>query len=158
MFLLTMSLRENSTVDAKYVPAEHVWRIVRKRLIEAEKKHAPTHNAKHTQQGFQVGEYSWVNSVVRQHQGRKAQRSDWLGPYQIPAKRNPQLYQIAPAPDQATILDQQWLSVDKLWPANVADGAVVWMPMDEDIDLILQRTNYSTPLSRFSTLLNKDVD
>jgi hypothetical protein len=88
----------------------------------------------------------------------KARRPDWLGPYQVSAKRNPQLYQVAPAPDQATILDQQWLSIDKLWPANVADGAVVWMLMDEDIDINLQRTNDSSPLSRYSSLLNKDVD
>jgi hypothetical protein len=52
-----MSLREDSTVDATYVPTEHVWRIVHKRLTEAVKNHAAMYNAKHTQQEFQVGEY-----------------------------------------------------------------------------------------------------
>jgi hypothetical protein len=37
-----MSLRGDSTVDGTNVPTEHVWMIVRKRLTEAGKKHAPT--------------------------------------------------------------------------------------------------------------------
>jgi hypothetical protein len=36
------AIKEDSTVDATYVSNEHVWRIARKRLTEATKKHAAT--------------------------------------------------------------------------------------------------------------------
>jgi hypothetical protein len=150
--------RSLESSDSSHEAKEHIWKTVRKKLIEAAKKHAATYDARHTQKEFQVGDYVWVRSTIRQHHGLKALRPNWLGPYQIAAKRSPQLYQISPAPDQPTILDREWLNVDKLWPAALPDEGITWMPMDEDMDPNLKRPDFSSPLSRFSNLLKNNVD
>lgn len=79
-------------------------------------------------------------------------RPNWFGFYKITEKRN-QLYQVSAAPDQATILEGEWLNVDKLWPARVDSDHVAWMSMDEVPAATSGKLTKSSLLSRFSDML-----
>jgi hypothetical protein len=70
---------EPEAYKGAYYPTEHIWRIAWERLLKASQKHESTCNVRHTQQKFEVEEYIWVTSWIRQHRGQKWKRPSWLG-------------------------------------------------------------------------------
>lgn len=138
--------------DGAVTKTEHIWCTVRRNLLKAAEKNEATYNATHTQQEFEISDYVWVTTTIRQHVGLKAMRPNWFGFYKVTEKRN-QLYQVSAAPDQATILEGEWLNVDKLWPARVDSDHVAWMSMNEVPAATSGKLTKSSLLSRFSDML-----
>lgn len=153
-----MGILDAPSTPESVPPVAHIWKTVRSKLIEATKKHGETYDARHTQREFEIGDYVWVTSNIRQHSGLKAERPSWIGPYRIKDKRSPQVYQIRAAPDQASTLDGEWMNIDKLWPAHMTNEAVPETPMEEATSTELARPDFSSPLKRFEQLLKSGAD
>lgn len=59
------------------------------------------------------------------------------------------------APQQATVLEGEWLNVDKLWPARVDSDRIARLSMDDVSALRSVKLTSSSPLKRFSELFEK---
>lgn len=59
------------------------------------------------------------------------------------------------APQQATVLEGEWLNTNKLWPARVDSDRIARLSMDEVSALRSVKLNSSSPLMRFFELFEK---
>lgn len=57
------------------------------------------------------------------------------------------------ASEQETVLEGEWLNVDKLWSSRVDSERIARLSMDEVSALRSVKLNSSSPLMRFSKLL-----
>lgn len=57
------------------------------------------------------------------------------------------------ASEQETVLEGEWLNVDKLWSSRVDSDRIARLSMDEVSALRSVKLNSSSPLMRFSKLL-----
>lgn len=60
---------------------EDIWHMVCKKLLESVNKNKPIYNASQTQQEFNVYDYIWVTSAIREYKDLKTMQPGWFDPY-----------------------------------------------------------------------------